>query len=540
MAKTTRYDEEMLEIIRDPVKWAEHHLGEKPRWYQEQILRHPHHRKVLRCGRRIGKCIEETQRIINPKTGAYKSVGELYRQQSFGEETPLITLNEEYKLENSNAFYIEDNGMKETFAVITKHGQRVKLTGNHPVLTIDGWKEVDVLRIGESIATPKKLEVYGDEQVDVDELRFLAYMLAAGRFNKDSVSFQARYDGVKEKMIESCNALGIKMYEDRHKRSTIYLLGSSEIPYIEDIRSKNIPDFVYKLDKEHLAFFMGSLFSAGGWFFAGRICEIGFASKSQKFVLDIKHLLLRFGIQTNLLHKETKDTIYYHLMTYHRSSILTFLEELATEERDFSDVRERALEMRSSEHTLPKEIWKYIEEERIEKGLKKSDVVGGGNNRYRVNVGLSVSRALQYAENMESAMLYDYAHSDILWDEVIDIVPLGKRQTYDVFVPETHNLVVEDILVHNTWTMAAHMLWVAFTCNGGTRITRGATCIVATPYDNQARLIFDQLKTFIDNNKALSESISSITKNPYVIKFKNKSVIKLFTAGTRSGNSVAV
>lgn len=89
--------------------------------------------------------------------------------------------------------------------------------------------------------------------------------------------------------------------------------------------------------------------------------------------------------------------------------------------------------------------------------------------------------------------------------------------------------------IGKTWTMTAHMLYTAFTCNGGKNIKKGATCLVATPYESQAREIFDQLKTFIDNNPVLQDSIKSITKNPYYIEFKNKSRIKLFTAGTRSG-----
>ncbi|MCU5076802.1 hypothetical protein OB985_04260 [Bacillus cereus] len=536
MSKFTKYDQEMLEIIRDPVKWTEHHLGEKPRWYQEQILRHPHHRKVLRCGRRIGKCIEENQRIINPNTGEYQSVGELYNAQVNGSATPLLTLNESYQLENSEAFFIEDNGVKDTFAVVTKHGARVVLTGNHPVLTVDGWKEVDALRIGESIATPKFLPVYGTKQVDKNKLRILAYMLAAGRFNKDSISFQARYEGVRETLQESCEALGIRTYRERHKKATIYLMNFSNFEFYREIEAKKIPSFIYELDREHLSFFLGSLYSAGGWFFAGRICEIGYATKHRQFALDLKHLLLRFGIQANLLQKEMNDSVYYHLMIYHRSSILLFLEHLATPERNYEEIQQRALEMNSSEPTLPKEVWKYIEEERIAKGIKKAEVVGKGNRRYRTEKGISLSNARVYAENLQSAMLHDLINSHVLWEEVVEIIPLGKRQTYDVFVPETHNLVVEDILVHNTWTMCAHMLWVAFTCNGGTRMAKGAACVVATPYDNQARLIFDQLKTFIDNNPVLQESISSITKNPYVIQFKNKSVIRLFTAGTRSGS----
>ncbi|PGS85965.1 DNA helicase, partial [Bacillus anthracis] len=77
------------------------------------------------------------------------------------------------------------------------------------------------------------------------------------------------------------------------------------------------------------------------------------------FALDLKHLLLRFGIQTNLLQKEMNGSVYYHLMVYHCSSILLFLEHLATPERNYEEVQQRALKMNPSEPTLPKEVWKY-------------------------------------------------------------------------------------------------------------------------------------------------------------------------------------
>ena len=83
------------------------------------------------------------------------------------------------------------------------------------------------------------------------------------------------------------------------------------------------------------------------------------------------------------------------------------------------------------------------------------------------------------------------------------------------------------------------MLWVAFTGMGGTVKGRGAVAVVATPYDNQAKLIFDELRRFIDKSEVLTNSIKSITKNPYYIEFKNGGKIKLFTAGTRSGGAGA-
>ena len=536
----TNYDNEMLEIMRDPVKWTEHHLGEKPRWYQEQILRHPHHRKVLRCGRRIGKCIEETQRVLNPETGEYKSVGQLFLEQREGVKPSLITLNEEYKLEKSEAFFVEDNGVKDTFAVVTKHGAEVVLTGNHPVLTIDGWVEVDALKVGDKIATPGALPYFGKTHMDEHTLKLLAYLLGAGQFNKKSITFQLRYPELKDSLLEVCKIHNIETKIVTERTIELLNLSDANFKYYEDVQKRRIPSIIYQLEKEQVAGFLAHLYSAGGWFFAKRIGEIGFATRSKSLVLDIKHLLLRFGIQVNLLEKKLDGAPYYHLMMYHRSSILTFLREISgyapERYREYEKMQTKAMDMSSSEPVIPKDVWKHLEAERKEKGLNKTQVAGGKDRRLRTDKGITLSNARIYAENLQSAFLFDLVNSDVLWEEVIDIKHMGKRQTYDVFVPETHNLVVEDVLVHNTWTMCAHMLWVAFTCNGGRELTKGATCIVATPYDNQARLIFDQLKTFIDNNPILRDSVRSLTKNPYVIEFKNKSIIRLFTAGTRSGS----
>ena len=40
--------------------------------------------------------------------------------------------------------------------------------------------------------------------------------------------------------------------------------------------------------------------------------------------------------------------------------------------------------------------------------------------------------------------------SDVYWDEIISIEPLGLKQVYDLTIPETHNFVANDICVHNT------------------------------------------------------------------------------------------
>jgi len=537
MSKFTKYDQEMLEIFRDPVKWATYHLGEAPRWYQAQILRHPHHRKVLRCGRRVGKCIEGSQRILNPQTGSYETIESLYQKQK-KESLSLITLNDHYQLEPSQALAIEDNGASAPFLVRTKYGAEVILTGNHPVLTIDGWVEVDALKIGDRIATPKALPYFGSNTLSEAEVKWMAYLLAGGYVKGSKLTFHCANEEIAKDFQSAAQSLGYYVAKQSGSQSTyhIYLPSTTSLSFLEE---RKIPDVVFTLTPSQIALFLRCLYSIDGWIHAGTRPEIGYLSNSPSLIKDMKHLLLRFGVISNATTKkkrykgEVKE--YYQLIIHRKEDMLRFLEIIGMEGKDTSSLLKRLEEVEATEHTIPKEIWKYIEQERKEKRMSKSYVAGSKDERLRMNMAPSVSKVKIYAENLQSAFLYDIAHADVIWEEVTDIIPMGMRQTYDVYVPETHNLVVEDILVHNTWTMCAHMLWVAFTCNGGTEIKKGATCVVATPYDNQARLIFDQLRTFIENSPILQESVKSITKNPYVIEFKNKSVIRLFTAGTRSG-----
>lgn len=47
--------QKQIHIASDPVLWAKNFLGAEPRVYQTLVLREPHHRRVMRFGRRMGK-----------------------------------------------------------------------------------------------------------------------------------------------------------------------------------------------------------------------------------------------------------------------------------------------------------------------------------------------------------------------------------------------------------------------------------------------------------------------------------------------------
>jgi replicative DNA helicase len=61
-----------------------------------------------------------------------------------------------------------------------------------------------------------------------------------------------------------------------------------------------------------------------------------------------------------------------------------------------------------------------------------------------------LANAHQLATALENPPLQALAQSQVYWDEIVSIEPVGSKQVYDLTIPDTHNFVANDICVHNT------------------------------------------------------------------------------------------
>src|SRR5690606_19205402 len=73
-----------------------------------------------------------------------------------------------------------DDGIKPTFEVVTRLGRRVETTAPHPFLTLDGWKPLHQLSVGDHVAVPRRLPVFGDAPIRDCEVKLLAYLIGDG------------------------------------------------------------------------------------------------------------------------------------------------------------------------------------------------------------------------------------------------------------------------------------------------------------------------------------------------------------------------
>lgn len=547
----------LQEIMNDPIKWAQAFLRTfnpktkkiepwTARWYQVEMLRDKHTRKVYRCGRRIGKCLPGHVRIYDPNTGERVRVDELYKRG----KAHIVTMTEDYKLSPHFTNEILDNGIKEVFRVTTKTGRHIDATGNHPFFTAKGWVAIDNLKPGDRVALAGNLGYFGHHEMNENEIKLLAYMIGDGNCTTKSIRFCTASDAIKKEMERAVNYFDCDLIQYKSNRDIDYNIIKRynknnrmfENPikkvlekhglFGKGAHDKRVPEAIFKLSKNDTATFLSRLYATDGWAHTkNNKQQIGYCSVSRELIADIQHLLLKFGINSyvNIKKAKYKDTvkISYQLLITNSNDIIKFYKEIGIFSKESAVKRafESAIDNNKYDYYLPKEILEFVEEDRINKGLSKADLCKfNPNARLRMKYDVQRSRLKEFAEVLDNDDLKAFADGEFIFDEIVSIESLGEMQTYDLSVPVTMNFVAEDFITHNTETMVVEMLYLAFT-------KKNFRVLMAAPYENQIRNMFTRLNELIAESPLIKQAVVASTKNPAKIEFANGSMILGFTTG---------
>jgi replicative DNA helicase len=226
---------------------------------------------------------------------------------------------------------------------------------------------------------------------------------------------------------------------------------------------KFIPGCVFQLPQPQLALFLNRLFATDGWatvLSSGQV-QLGFASVSERLVRQIQHLLLRFGVIARLkprsvLYQEQRRPAYQLDIT-DALSIKTFAEEIgifgkeAALDRAITQLARRRYQ--SNRDLIPVEIWERLKAAKGNESWQSLATRAGLQGTSNIHVGtrsLKRERLFALATALENHELQAIATSDVYWDEIVEITPVGDKQVYDLTIPVTHNFVANDICVHNT------------------------------------------------------------------------------------------
>ncbi|WP_008319230.1 replicative DNA helicase [Leptolyngbya sp. PCC 6406] len=366
---------------------------------------------IIAAGRpAMGKCLSTDAQIV-VADGSLKTIGEIYQQRS----ASLLTLGIDWRLKFTEPSAYVDDGHKPVFRVSTRSGREIETTLTHPYLTVRGWRPLAELAVGQKIAVPRVLPIFGTETLPEHQVKLLAYLIGDG-----------------------C------------------LTGTSP-------HEQTIPLIVFRLEKGLIALFLNRLFSTDGWatVLASGQAQLGFATVSETLARQVQHLLLRFGILAQLKMRSIKyldsHRPAWQLDVTDVPSIKTFIGEIGIFGKEDALAKVEATlanrRYQPNRDLIPVEVWETIRAAKGQESWVSLATRAGFQSTSNIHAGKrspTRDRLFALATALEHKELQHIATSDIYWDEIVAIAPLGLKQVYDLTIPDTHNFVANDICVHNT------------------------------------------------------------------------------------------
>jgi len=444
---------------------------------------------ILAARPAMGKCVKWDNLVVDPESGERLTIEECVKRR-----LPRVSnVSEAGELQTTDISDWIDSGVKPCYRVVTRTGRSVEVTGHHPFLTVKGWTPLHDLEVGDSIAVPRGLPVFGsDETWPLGRVRLLAYFIAEGGLTREC----PKWTNADPQLVEDFRRCIGEQFPDAvvtkepHRPYDYKVVGNGErrgmnsnpvTAWLKELGlmgkyagDKSFPSLVWRWSRRYLAEFLRVLFSCDGTIYGlGKYPRIEFSVGSERLARDVHHALLRFGIVAKLWRKKERC---WRVEITAPDSVLRYQAEIGW-------IGEKALRFAGgafAERELPKrgpnyghpprEVWELVREAAARRGLSLSELGRRARETERhgrragynphTNRNLPAYRLARYAEVLNDERLARIASPDLLWDEIVSIEYVGEHRVYDLTVPEGANFVAQDIFVHNT-AFALNAIWHA-------------------------------------------------------------------------------
>lgn len=435
-------------------------------------------------------CLTEDTRILRADTGAETTLGELFALGN--RDVPVWALDDRLQYVRRHLTHVFPTGVKPVFRMRLASGKEITATANHPFLTYDGWTPLEDLAPGSRIGVPR--HVPGPEMEkpwDERKVVMLAHLIGDGSFVRRQ---PLRYASVDEDNLsavtDAAGAFGITPVRDEYAAARVttlrlpapYRLARGKrnpvAEWLDEFglfgarsHEKFVPQSVFHLPKAQISLFIRHIWATDGSVTVngtGRGGRIYYASTSRRLVDDLSRLLLRFGISTRI--RRTAKAGYRDGWTLDISGVddqRRFLQEIGVHgARGVQAARllEIVRDTRGNTNvdTVPRAVWEDVRALLVERGMTQREFASAMGTQFCGSAlwkhAPSRQRLGRIAEVLGSEDLEIMAVNDLLWDEVVEIEPLGEQQVYDATVVGTHNFVANGIAVHNSIEQDADMV----------------------------------------------------------------------------------
>ena len=440
-------------------------------------------------------CLTGDTLLQNAETGERITIQSLAERE---DQIPIkvFAVDSRYKVAGHpmvKAFY---SGRKPVFELITRTGRRIKASANHPFLKLEGWAPLDQLKIGDRIGVPRALRpTKPANPISKDELILLAHLTGDGCILPKQ---PYHYTSADDANIEIVAAVANQLFEiegrivKQGNWHHVYLPSPYRLTHktahpitnwyeqlgIPRVRSfqKALPPAIFELDNDLIKIFLHHLWATDGniswkrYKNASRSSSgaIYYATTSRELAYQVQHLLIRLAIKSTIRTiNQGKYRPIYQVHIQGSGNQLKFLEDVGCYGQRGEIIPSLIETLKANVgnpnyDVIPKEFWNlYFKPFLIANGISQRSFAKLMDLQFSSAIfknGISRNRMHKLAELFKEEKFHDLANSDVMWDEVIAIEPLGEQDVYDATVEGVHNFVANDIIVHNSIEQDADMV----------------------------------------------------------------------------------
>lgn len=441
------------------------------RLHKKEDVTYLHKKLEAILGETFGICITGDSIVYEANTGKRYRIDEL--KDKVGQFCIQgIDANNELTVSRISHWF--DNGIKPVYQITLRNGTSIKATADHKFLTENGWVELQDLAVGHYIGTPKNLlEPIDNKPYNRDKLRVLAYLIADGGlsniaavdfYNKEPallneyVRALSVFDDVRPStltQIRNVKRISAPHKDGRYVTSLLAWMRELSLKHPSGSRpggvrshEKFIPEFIFELNNNDLAFFLASLWDCDGYM-ARKLCH--YKTISPYLARDVQSLLLRLGIQSVIHAKayeneKKRNQTSYQVTIYNTAKLAAILnpymlskkKDVICEGRSTSSINR--LDFINEAKTVTQLSGRGMMREY---GIDKQHFYAQRLTTERITVKVVEGIA------EEAPLPQTLARIAINWEAITSIEPVGHERVYDITVDGIHNFVANNIIVHN-------------------------------------------------------------------------------------------
>jgi recombination protein RecA len=437
------------------------------------------------------KCLAEGTRVFDPTTGLTHRIEEIVDGR-----LPINVVsadkNGELSVHEVRSWF--DQGEQEVIGLRLRDNTELWVTPDHKVLTERGWRLAGELTRGDRVARPRSFMGFGsNEPVSPDQARLLGYLIGDGYVGgKTPAHFINVQESLQQDAARIAATLGCEAkpagtdavafsHRPGEKNGVLELCRWAGIYGCLAPTKKISPEFFApEVSAEVIGNLIFGLFESDGHVSREQTggIRIGFTTTSEQLAQQIHWLLLRWGIGSSVQRRDPHAQrgglikgrrISSKLPTWEVrvsgvENVAAFADaipmwgprgQVTTRELAALDGRYRGSQRVYLSGDVVAPVLSHLEHRGVTPLLAAQMIgEGAGDPRGGMKVVLGASRMRRdrlqrLADALDDPFLHQILADQLWFSRIREVLPARRARTFDVEVADLHNLVAEDVIVHN-------------------------------------------------------------------------------------------